>query len=134
MTEQIEINKVRVYTCKTWSSYIEEVRKPRFNPASKTGTEFGTGAIFCGHSNVEYRLSSTMERDISIDNVVDAQGQPDRRANLRKFNGVDWYRRYCAEILLRFRRCRMVFPIYRKMHLTWKRGRLGGISGCFPHT
>lgn len=102
MTEQIEINKVRVYTCNTWNSYIEEVRKPRFNPASKTGTEFGTGAIFRGHSNAEYRLSSTMERDISIDNVVDAQGQPDLRANWRRSNGVDWYRRYCAEILLRF--------------------------------
>lgn len=101
MNEAIEINKVRIYKCDTWENFISEVRKPRFRPSDNGSYHFGKGALFRGHGDPAYKLSSTMERDISI-KVMGDDG-PETMRSLRSLNGLDWYRGYCDDILTGFR-------------------------------
>lgn len=107
MTEKIKPNEVRVYPCETWDEFVTEMRRTRYMPNENSKEEcrhFGKGVIYRGHSKPSYRLSSTMERNCLFElKVSNKNGKPIKDANLRTFNGLDWYDELCENLLHRFK-------------------------------
>lgn len=96
-----EVNQVRLITCNTWEDFIQEVRKTRYWKTEQEHLHFGRGAIFRGHANPKWKLSSRLERAL-LENVGD-ENDVSGGMNFRALNGIEWYKGKCAEILERFR-------------------------------
>src|SRR5438874_1258289 len=98
---QVQRNEVRTIACSTWNDFIVQVRGERPMSTGPTSGVVADLVIFRGHWDPSWKLSSRLERNFVMygrreDGQVQVFWAPQTRS-------LEWYDRYCAAILLRFR-------------------------------
>lgn len=126
--QQWRENEVRRVKCTRWDDFMQEVRK---SPAiqEEGGDNFGRGAIFRGHFSPEWKLSSRLERALSLDDHSTGKPVP-IDGGLRQLNTTEWYESLCAGFLERFRLNAAGTPnvdIDREDNELWALGRHHGL-------
>jgi len=108
MNQSAKKNQVRVYTCDTWEHFVSQVTKVRRMPPDDPNDKmyhFGSGVIFRGHSDTEWQLSSTIERNMfdKVVEAVDKNGKKipfySRRTSMLAGEYNDW----CNVLITKFR-------------------------------
>jgi len=121
-------NEVRVHECPRWDAFVATVRKEWPLPAEEGSVITADKVIFRGHSDQSWKLWSKLERSL----VMYATGQDGATQILaaREAKGLEWYDRYCNEILEKFRRFSHGMPgAYPRMpdDELWALGRHHGL-------
>ena len=123
--ESREINEVRHFLCASWDDFVQQVRKPRAIQ-SRGGYHVGRGAIFREHFQPDWKLSSRLERAVSLKGHV----TPEVSGGMRQLSGQEWYNGVCATILSKFRVHAVGIPNFdtrRPDNELWALGRHFGL-------
>lgn len=98
---EYERNTVRLIPCATWENFRAEVTKVRTLKTDENSSEIGRSAIFRGHSESEWKLSSKLERAfVSPAGMMDGHGNP-VVPNFKKA-ASNWYEKIQEKLLARF--------------------------------
>ena len=88
--------------------------------------------LYRGHAAPSWPLSSTLERNLTMNGVL--SGDDGGKHNIRKWNGVAWYREECSSILTRFIRnaygCREIEACQDDLD-RWMLGRHFGLASPY---
>jgi hypothetical protein len=96
-------NAVRVYNCADWDAFLREARTTRYISDGSESHHIARMEMFRGHAEGDWRLSSTLERALSLPpQEVRVDDKTFDKPHLRMTNGVDWYNDECKSILQRF--------------------------------
>jgi hypothetical protein len=98
-------NEIRIIECDRWEIFTENVRSPKRHKLDNQGCYCDSGAIYRGHSDPDWRLSSSMERNSIIKKEIRCvKGKEDEEYHTRKESGNKTYDDNCKKILNNFRR------------------------------
>lgn len=101
MSFEEEDNQVKRYYCDTWEDFVREIKRERVIPCGSGGFAGGAHVIYRGHSNPDWLLASTLERNLRF---KFPPSHPNAKSgyNLRTANGVGWYNEQYEKIFQTF--------------------------------
>lgn len=105
MSERVieQDNMVKEYECDSWDDFTRAVRPLRVvKHPDQAGVNIAPHIIYRGHEDPNYRLSSTLERDILPIKQASKQGEPLEDLIDRNY-GAQSFEKHCSGLLERFR-------------------------------